>query len=98
MEDRIEYDISTHFDECIDFIHTAIVSGGRVLVHCYQGKSRSATVCCAYMMKIMSMRVDDALAVIRETRSTAAPNAGFMQMLYAYQNKLNANAEISNVP
>ena len=40
ISDRVEYDISEHFSDCIQFILAAKDSGGKCLVHCYQGKSR----------------------------------------------------------
>ncbi len=36
--------------DCLDYIDTALSSGGRVLVHCSQGVSRSATLAIAYIM------------------------------------------------
>ena len=37
-----------HFDRCLKFIARALLDGGRVLVHCFAGKSRSSTVAAAY--------------------------------------------------
>ena len=44
-----EYDapsanLKQHFDRCTEFLDQAIASGGKVLVHCYAGVSRSATI------------------------------------------------------
>jgi protein tyrosine phosphatase len=33
-----------HFDKCTAFISQAIQEGGKVLVHCYAGISRSSTI------------------------------------------------------
>ena len=35
--------IDNHFEEAIEFIHDAVNSRGKVLVHCYMGVSRSAS-------------------------------------------------------
>ena len=41
-----------HLDRCLTFIHMAMESSpaNKVLVHCYQGKSRSCAVCVAFLM------------------------------------------------
>lgn len=36
--------------DCLDYIDAALQSGGRILVHCSQGVSRSATIVIAYIM------------------------------------------------
>jgi protein-tyrosine phosphatase len=54
---------------------------GKVLIHCYQGKSRSVAVCCAYLMRFYEYSLDEALQLVRSVRPTACPNHGFMQQL-----------------
>ena len=49
------------------------------------GKSRSATVCVAYLLhKYPHHTPESALAVIRQTRPFVEPNSGFMKQLELY--------------
>lgn len=54
---------------------------GKILIHCYQGKSRSVAVCCAYLMRFYEYSLDEALQLVRSVRPAASPNRGFMQQL-----------------
>jgi len=51
-----------YFPACVDFIKSARSSGGTVLVHCYAGVSRSATIVIAYLMAEMNMGFMDAFS------------------------------------
>lgn len=48
------------------------------------GKSRSATVVCAYLMHLDRITSAEALAQVRQTRPFCEPNDGFMQQLDLY--------------
>lgn len=48
------------------------------------GKSRSATVTCAYLMRRYGITAEQALAQIRETRPLCEPNEGFWKQLELY--------------
>ena len=48
------------------------------------GKSRSATVVCAFLMHQYRLSAADALARVREARAMCEPNEGFMQQLQLY--------------
>ena len=50
VKDVPEERLCVHFDRCLKFIAKCLLDGGRVLVHCFAGKSRSATICAAYVM------------------------------------------------
>lgn len=44
MPDMVEANLLPHFQQAVTFISSAIGSGGKVLIHCQAGVSRSATV------------------------------------------------------
>lgn len=93
MVDRAEYDILEELPKIFDFILTAKASGGRILIHCYQGKSRSCAVCCAYLIKYCDHTLMSALDLIREVRPCASPNSGFMVALHKFEAECRAAEE-----
>ena len=50
IPDENHINIKQYFPECNAFIDNALSNGGRVLVHCAAGVSRSASVVIAYVM------------------------------------------------
>mmetsp|Transcript_6917 Transcript_6917/g.13801 ORF Transcript_6917/g.13801 Transcript_6917/m.13801 type:complete len:312 (-) Transcript_6917:102-1037(-) len=67
------------------FVHEARRAGDGVLVHCAQGKSRSATVVTAYVAALHALPVAEALAKVQAGRRMAEPNANFMRQLLAHE-------------
>ena len=61
-----------------------------MLVHCFEGKSRSAAVVAHYLMRGRKMRLHEAMAMITAARSIAKPNAGFMRQLEAADRQIAA--------
>jgi protein-tyrosine phosphatase len=79
-----------HFRPAIDFIAKAIKSGGVVLVHCYAGVSRSASVVIAYLMKELGLPALDAMTYVRKRRPIIFPNPGFQRQLFDFEKHLRA--------
>lgn len=73
---------------CCDSWNSAIAGRGVVLVHCYLGRSRSATIVLAYLMARRQMRLADALAFLKQIRPQIEPNSGFHRQLQAYEQQL----------
>ena len=90
VQDTVTDELGQHLSQCVDFIDRAIASGGKVLVHCNQGRSRSVTVAAAYLTARLQCPVDDALSMIKTKRPIAEPNAGFMQQLLRWNDTKNS--------
>uniref|UniRef100_A0A8C0IC47 protein-tyrosine-phosphatase n=1 Tax=Bubo bubo TaxID=30461 RepID=A0A8C0IC47_BUBBB len=86
VEDSHTADISSHFQEAIDFIGRR--TGGKILVHCEAGISRSPTICMAYLMKTKKLCLEEAFDYIKQRRSLISPNFGFMGQLLQYESEI----------
>jgi protein-tyrosine phosphatase len=53
----------------------------RVLIHCIQGISRSATVVIAYCMKTFGWTLKHSYEYVKGRRSIVSPNVGFVNQL-----------------
>ncbi len=75
-----------HFDHCFELIDKEInENNGKVLVHCYAGISRSATIVCGYVMKKYKLIANEAIIRVKTKRSKTNPNKGFVKQLKLYQ-------------
>jgi len=95
-------DIRQYFSEALSFIDDAQKSGGKILVHCQAGVSRSPTIVIAYLMHQRGMTLMDAFHYVRARRSIVAPNLSFMGQLLAFEQTLrkvvNAMTSSSTTP
>ncbi|XP_026177340.1 dual specificity protein phosphatase 2 [Mastacembelus armatus] len=85
VEDNLAADIRACFYTAIAFIDSVKQSGGRVLVHCQAGISRSATICLAYLMHTLHFRLDEAFDFVKERRHVISPNLSFMGQLLQFE-------------
>ncbi|KAG5855319.1 hypothetical protein ANANG_G00047850 [Anguilla anguilla] len=88
VEDSHMADISSHFQEAIEFIDFVKQEGGKVLVHCEAGISRSPTICMAYIMKTKSLQLEEAFDFIKQRRALISPNFGFMGQLLQFESEV----------
>lgn len=77
------------FDTCFSFIDKARVENRRVIVHCQAGKSRSATIAIAYIMRHKKQSMDEAHFFVRSKRHQIDPNFAFLGQLLDYENILS---------
>lgn len=84
LSDLPKEDLLSHFDDTEAFINEAI-SKGNVLVHCYFGVSRSATVVIAYIMKKYKLSYYEAFEKVKTRRTIVYPNQGFVSQLKLYK-------------
>ncbi|XP_061623618.1 dual specificity protein phosphatase 2 [Phyllopteryx taeniolatus] len=85
VEDTLAADIRACFSTAIAFIDAVKLGGGRVLVHCQAGISRSATICLAYLMRTRRVRLDEAFEFVKQRRQVISPNLGFMGQLLQFE-------------
>ena len=68
MSDTEFFDLLACLKETNKFIDDCIKSGGRILVHCQMGQSRSAATVVGYLMKSRHMTYDDAFEFVKSKR------------------------------
>ena len=90
-EDHPNADLLQYFRQGVEYIDQALASspkkkkdteaGGGVFVHCAMGKSRSATLVCAYLIWKYKLSPAAALDQLCEGRPICDPNPGFKEQL-----------------
>ena len=61
----------------VEFIHSAVQSGGTVLVHCQRGISRSCTLAMAYLIWALQRPAEDVFEELRQLRRCCDPNLSY---------------------
>ena len=83
-DDTIEL-IIPKFEVAYKFIKE--YSQNNILIHCFQGKSRSASLVVFYLMKEKGWDYDTSIKFIKERRPVISPNIGFVAQLKEYYEK-----------
>ncbi|KAG0700963.1 protein-tyrosine phosphatase-like protein [Suillus ampliporus] len=84
VQDSEYEDLLIHLPQGCSFIQSALDQGGKVLVHCAMGVSRSPTVVCAYLMSTQRLSAHAAIQYVRKRRPKIHPNYGFMKQLITF--------------
>lgn len=92
LQDTPGEDISCVLFDCFDFIRASHRDGGRVLVHCSQGVSRSASVAISYLMWRDGDTYERTFARVKASRGVANPNMGFTCQLLQWHKRRAAEA------
>ena len=75
-EDLIDAKIDEHFNKAFEFLRSVVKAGGKVLVHCRAGRSRSCTLCIGFgMHQAMTLRA--AHEAVSRCRTNMQLNIGF---------------------
>ncbi|KAK3042503.1 hypothetical protein RJ639_000227 [Escallonia herrerae] len=86
--DNEDTNISDIFEEAHDYIDDIEHIGGKVLVHCFEGRSRSATLVLAYLMLRKNFTLLEAWNTLKRVHRRAQPNDGFAKILLDLDRKL----------
>ena len=74
VDDEEECELSKYFDQSAAYIDTALKDGGKVMVTCFDGISKSTLVMALYLMKYRDIDREKALQAVRETRRHSKAN------------------------
>ncbi|CAJ1332921.1 unnamed protein product, partial [Effrenium voratum] len=87
-------DVRSRFSEVFDFVDQARASAkpGAALIHCFEGKNRSAAFVIAYVMREEKLNLQDAFARVKGVRSLVDPNIGFLKQLRDFELELGCEA------
>ncbi|WOL12169.1 dual specificity protein phosphatase PHS1-like [Canna indica] len=94
VSDNDEEDISGLFEEASHFIDYVEKLGGKILVHCFEGKSRSATVVLAYLMLRKGFTLLEAWNKLKKVHRRAQPNDGFAKILQDLDKQLHGKTSM----
>ncbi|KAJ3691831.1 hypothetical protein LUZ61_020995 [Rhynchospora tenuis] len=94
ISDDEDADISNLFEEASDYINYVENSGGKILVHCFEGKSRSATVVLAYLVLRKGYTLAKAWAMLKKTHRRAQPNDGFAKALLTLDKRVHGKVSM----
>ena len=81
LRDVPEENIKDILEDCNKFIENAIENGGKVLVHCVYGVSRSSSIVISYVMHKYSISYQEAYELVKSKRPIISPNSGFTKQL-----------------
>ena len=89
IDDTSSQNIEQYFDSSYNFIENAVNTNNNILVHCFAGRSRSASILIAYFMKKNNWSYDLAYQYLKEKRQIINPNKFFINALKEYMIRLN---------
>ncbi|XP_071946947.1 serine/threonine/tyrosine-interacting-like protein 1 isoform X2 [Antedon mediterranea] len=85
VEDELSSNLRPRLSQAADFIADALRNGGRVMVHCIQGVSRSSTITLSFMMKYLGWPLKDARDYLKICRPIINPNRTFLLQLSHFE-------------
>ncbi|XP_031385743.1 protein-tyrosine-phosphatase MKP1-like [Punica granatum] len=89
LQDSPSEDITSILYDVFDYFEDVREQGGRVLVHCCQGVSRSTSLVIAYLMWRDGQSFEDAFQYVKAARGVTNPNMGFACQLLQRQKRVN---------
>lgn len=99
IKDSNNFNIECLFYPVISLIETTLESGGKVLLHCMQGVSRSVSLLISYLIYKHQKPYEEVLSSCKEIREICSPNVGFQfQLIWFYKRLFLSYDSISQQP
>lgn len=95
IEDTPFARLDQYFDVIADKIKSVKDRGGKTLVHCVAGVSRSASLCMIYLVKHERMTLRQAYHFVKSARPIIRPNVGFWKQMIEYERRFRGGASVS---
>lgn len=89
--------LDSYFDLVADRIKATKDRGGKTLLHCVAGVSRSASLALVYLMKFERMSLRQAYYHVKSCRPIIRPNPGFWRQLIDYERRLQGRNTVKMV-
>ena len=98
LRDCREEDLYGHLPGLVEHIHRVIVGGGRIVVNCVAGVSRSASVCLAYKVRYEGLSLREAFDEVHKARPIISPDVGFWQALVRWEEEVRGENSVVMLP
>ena len=98
LRDSEEEDLYGHLPGLVEHIHGVIDGGGRIVVNCVAGVSRSASVCLAYKVLYEGLSLREAFDEVHKARPVVSPNVGFWQALVRWEEEVRGENSVVMLP
>ena len=95
LRDVEDENIIKEFDKLLPIIRKELVNNRGVLCHCIAGRSRSASIVVAYLIRYHNMTAEEALKYIKNKRTQVDPNSGYINQLKEYEQMVLAEKNCS---
>uniref|UniRef100_A0A7E4UXH6 Dual specificity protein phosphatase 14 n=1 Tax=Panagrellus redivivus TaxID=6233 RepID=A0A7E4UXH6_PANRE len=89
LDDDEAANIQLHFEEVAEFVQTAKNNGGKALIYCAAGISRSASLSMMTLVINEGLTLRNAFIEVGRARPIIAPNLGFWRQMIAYEQAHN---------
>jgi protein-tyrosine phosphatase len=97
IDDSPFANLGYYFDRVADKIEEVRRRGGKSLVHCVAGVSRSASLCIAYLIKYKRMSLRKAYQHVKSRRHIIRPNPGFFRQLVEFEGRVLGSNSVTMV-
>ncbi|KAK6641837.1 hypothetical protein RUM44_013555 [Polyplax serrata] len=94
LEDKPDSNILQWLDMVTDIVYQVKMAGGKTLIHCVAGISRSATLCLAYLIRYEDYSLHDAYLLLKSLRHTIRPNSGFFGQLIEFEKQITGKQTV----
>jgi len=90
--------LSFYFDCATDFLEKCRAAKRTVLIHCAAGRSRSATLFMAYLIRFQHKSLHEAFVMLHHARGSVAPNKSFLKQLSDWERDHLGSSTYDDLP